>query len=205
MITMTEETTNNYSESSNSDDSSGNSNNNNTNLGNDDNDTNDKKTVASSDAGAYLVVRIRGQADVPYWATYTMSILKLERKYRATILPAKDNTLGMLNKIKHYVAWTILDEDLARELLEKKARKSGYKKVSQDDISKLGFDDLTHLARDLANGVATLSKLAPLKPWFALAPPRHGFRRSTKRLAGQKGILGNNRDLGDLVRRMMIV
>ena len=155
--------------------------------------------------GAYLVVRIKGQADVPYWASHTMAIMKLERKYRATILPAKDNTLGMLNKVKHYVSWTRIDAGLAHELLEKKARKSGYRKVTADDIAGLGFESMQHMADALTSGSASLSKLKPLKPWFALSPPRHGFRRSTKRLAGQKGILGNNRDLGDIVRRMMTV
>ncbi len=162
-------------------------------------------TNSTGNSGAYLVVRIRGQADVPYWATHTMSIMKLERKYRATILPAKDNTLGMLNKVKHYISWTKLNPELAQEILEKKARKSGYHKVTQEDIVKLGFKDIADVASALCNGSATLSKLKPLKPWFALAPPRHGFRRSTKRLAGQKGILGNNSDLGEIVRRMMIV
>ena len=77
---------------------------------------------------AYLVVRIKGQADVPHWAITTMKLLKLEKKYRATILPVKDNTLGMLNKIKHYVSWIALDTELTKELLDKKARKSGYQK-----------------------------------------------------------------------------
>ena len=31
-------------------------------------------------AKAFLVVRICGQPDVPYWATTTMSLLKLEKK-----------------------------------------------------------------------------------------------------------------------------
>ena len=44
---------------------------------------------------AFLVVRIRGQADIPYWATTTLKLLKLDKKFRATIIPAKDNTLGM--------------------------------------------------------------------------------------------------------------
>ena len=47
-------------------------------------------------AKAFLVVRISGQADVPYWAVTTMKLLKLEKKYRATIIPEKDNTIGML-------------------------------------------------------------------------------------------------------------
>ena len=154
-------------------------------------------------ANAYLVVRIKGQADVPYWATTTMELLKLEKKYRATILPAKENTLGMLNKVKHYVSWIELDADLAKELIDKKARKSGYKKITPEDLKELGFASSDELGKALSDGKATLSKLKPLKPWFALAPPRYGFKRSTKRLYGQKGVLGENKELGTIVRNMM--
>ena len=72
---------------------------------------------------AYLVVRIKGQADVPYWAVRTMTLLRLDKKYRATILPAQENTLGMLDKVKHYVSWFDIDAPLAKELIDKKARK----------------------------------------------------------------------------------
>ena len=154
-------------------------------------------------ANAYLVVRIRGQADVPYWATHTMTLLKLDKKYRATILPAKDNTLGMLKKVQHYVSWIELDASLAKELIDKKARKSGYQKITQEDLKELGFASTDELATALSEGKATLSKLKPLKPWFALAPPRLGFKRSTKRLYGQKGVLGQNKELDTIVRRMI--
>ena len=154
-------------------------------------------------AKAYLVVRIKGQADVPHWATTTMSLLKLEKKYRATILPAKDNTLGMLDKVKHYISWIELDSELAKDLLNKKARKSGYQKITPEDLKELGFNTIDELASALSEGKATLSKLKPLKPWFALSPPKHGFKRSTKRLYGQKGVLGLNKELGTIVRRMI--
>jgi len=152
---------------------------------------------------AYLVVRIKGQADVPYWAATTMTLLKLDKKYRATILPAKENTLGMLNKVKHYISWIELDVALAKDLLDKKGRKSGYKKITAEDLKELGFNSIDDLATALAEGKATLSKLKPLKPWFALSPPRHGFKRSTKKLYGQKGMLGLNAELGTIVRRMI--
>jgi large subunit ribosomal protein L30 len=154
-------------------------------------------------ANAYLVVRIKGQADCPYWATTTMTLLKLDKKYRATILPAKDNTLGMLRKVQHYIAWVELDASLAKELIDKKARKGGYQKITAEDLKELGFASSEELATALSEGKATLSKLKPLKPWFALAPPRFGFKRSTKRLYGQKGVLGQNKDLGNLVRNMI--
>ncbi len=154
-------------------------------------------------ANAYLVVRIKGQADVPYWASTTMTLLKLDKKYRATILPAKENTLGMLKKVMHYISWIELDADLAKEILDKKARKSGYKKITSEDLKEIGFNSMDELATALAEGKATLSKLKPLKPWFALSPPRHGFKRSTKKLYGQKGVLGLNKELGTIVRRMI--
>jgi len=154
-------------------------------------------------ANAYLVVRIKGQVDVPHWAKTTLELLKLEKKYRATIIPAKENTLGMLNKIKHYVSWIEVDTGLAKELLDKKARKSGYQKITPEDLKELGFSSTDELASSLVDGKTSLSKLKPLKPWFALAPPRHGFKRSTKRMYGQKGVLGQNKDLPTLVRRMM--
>ncbi|KEQ56984.1 50S ribosomal protein L30P [Marine Group I thaumarchaeote SCGC AAA799-B03] len=154
-------------------------------------------------ANAVLVVRIKGQADCPYWASTTMDLLKLERKYRAVILPAKDNLLGMLKKVQHYVSWVDLDADLAKELIDKKARKAGYKKVTEEDLKELGYASSAELAAALTEGKTMLSKLKPLKPWFALAPPRHGFKRSTKKLYGQKGILGRNKELGTIVRNMI--
>jgi len=137
-------------------------------------------------ANAVLVVRIKGQADCPYWATHTMELLKLDKKYRATILPSKDNLLGMLKKVQHYVSWVDLDVDLAKELIDKKARKSGYQKINDDDLKKLGFANSEELATALSEGKTMLSKLTPLKPWFALAPPRHGFKRSTKNCMAKK-------------------
>ena len=154
-------------------------------------------------AKSYLVVRIKGQADVPYWASHTMMLFKLDKKYRATILPAKENTLGMLDKVKHYVSWFEIDVPLAKEIIDKKARKSGYQKVTLEDLKNIGFESSEDLAIALCNGTTSLSKLKPLKPWFALAPPRSGFKRSTKKLYGQNGILGRNKDLEMIVRRMI--
>ena len=152
---------------------------------------------------AYLVVRIKGQADIPYWATTTLKLLKLDKKFRATILPAKENTLGMLKKIQHYISWQEIDVSTTKELLDKKGRKAGYKKITSEDLSEIGFKTMDELASSLTEGKSTLSKLKPLKPWFALAPPKHGFKRSTKKLYGQKGVLGHNKELNTIVRRMM--
>ena len=154
-------------------------------------------------AKAYLILRIKGQADVPHWARTTMKLFKPEKKYRATIVPATDSTRGMLQKIQTFVSWCEAPEDITRELVEKRARKSGYRPLTDADIREMGYENHDAIAESLYTGRVALSKLKPLKPWFALAPPRLGFKRSTKRLAGQKGILGKNKDLPDIIRRMI--
>lgn len=154
-------------------------------------------------AKAYLVVRMRGQIDIPYWAKTTLNLLKLEKKFRATIIPSKENTLGMLNKIKHYVSWQEANVDIAKELLDKKGRKSGYKKITNDDLTKLGFKTVDDLAASVIDGKTTMSKIKPIKPWFALSPPKRGFKRSTRKTYGEGGILGQNQELIDLVRSMI--
>ncbi len=154
-------------------------------------------------ANAFLVVRMRGTVNVPHWAKTTLNLLHLERKFRATIIPARENTKGMLDKIKHYVSWQEVDTAIMKELLEKKARKEGYKKITSEDIVKLGFKSSEDLAKSLTEGTASLSKLKPLKPWFALSPPRHGFKRNTKKMYGEGGILGNHKELLAQVRNMI--
>ncbi len=151
---------------------------------------------------AFLVVRMRGTINVPHWAKTTLHLLHLDRRFRATIIPAKDNTKGMLDKIKHYASWQEIDVATAKELLEKKGRKGGYKKITPEDIAKLGFKNLEELAKSLAEGNTSLSKLKLVKPWFALAPPKHGFRRSTKKMYSEGGVLGNHKELLAQVRNM---
>lgn len=152
---------------------------------------------------AFLVIRMKGTINVPHWANTTLDLLHLDKRFRATIVPERDNTKGMLNKIQHYVSWQVIDISTTKELLEKRARKEGYRKLTSEDIEKLGFKNTDELAKSLADGAVALSKLKPLKPWFALAPPRHGFKRSTKKMYGEGGILGNHKELLTQVKMMI--
>jgi large subunit ribosomal protein L30 len=152
---------------------------------------------------AYLVVRIRGTVNVPAWAQTTLDSLNLTKKFRATIIAENSETLGMLRKVKDIVAWTSVDASFVKELLEKKGRKNGYKSIRDSDLPA-EYKNIEELAVAIAeNKVTTLSKLKSIKPWFALAPPRGGFRRKTKTQYSQKGILGENQELIQLVKNML--
>jgi len=63
--------------------------------------------------------------------------------------------------------------------------------------------DFEKIATDISQNQTYLSKITGIKPWFALNPPRGGFKKKSKRSFSQDGILGENKELVSLVRRMM--
>jgi large subunit ribosomal protein L30 len=76
--------------------------------------------------------------------------------------------------------------------------------LDEQALEGLGFK--SHA--DLANAIMTdesPSRLASkgLKPFFGLSPPKGGFRRSSRRQFREGGILGENPQLADILKRMI--
>lgn len=151
---------------------------------------------------AYLVVRIKGTVNVPAWAKTTLANLNLDKKFRATLVAENLETLGMLRKVKDIVAWTSVDADFIKELLERRGKLSGYKPITKSDLPK-EFESIEELATAIAQNKTSMSKLNSIKPWFALAPPKGGFKQKTKTQFSQNGVLGHNEHLVQLVKNML--
>jgi large subunit ribosomal protein L30 len=151
---------------------------------------------------AYLVVRIRGTVNIPYWADNTLDNLNLDKRFRATVIPENPESLGMLRKVKEMVAWTSADATIIKELLEKRGKKTGFKPITNSDLPE-GYNTIEELASAIADNKITLSKIRSIKPWFALNSPRGGFKRKTKTQYSQDGILGEDKGLTDIVKRML--
>ena len=151
---------------------------------------------------AYLVVRIKGTINIPQWAKTTLNGLNLDKRFRATIIPESPEYLGMLRRVKEEVAWTKADANIVKDLLEKRGRKTGYKPLSDSDIPK-EYQSIDELATAIAEDKTSMSKLEGIKPWFALSPPKGGFKRKTKRQYAENGVLGNDDELIEIVQRML--
>jgi large subunit ribosomal protein L30 len=151
---------------------------------------------------AYVVLRIKGTVNVPHWARYTLDNLSLYKKFWATILPETPESIGMLRKIKDFVAWSHVDASFVKELLEKRGKTIGSKplKLLPDSAP---YNDIDELAADLAKDKIRLSSLQMVKPWFALNPPRGGFKRKTKTQYHQRGVLGEDKELVEIIKRMI--
>lgn len=151
---------------------------------------------------AFLVVRIKGTVNIPTWARTTLDGLNLDKRFRATIVPETPQSLGMLKKVKEVVAWTKADATMVKELLEKRGRKTGYKPITNADLPK-EYKSIEDLATAIADNKVAMSKVEGIKPWFALSPPKGGFKRKTKQQYTQDGVLGDDKELTEIVKRML--
>ncbi|MEM2950159.1 MAG: 50S ribosomal protein L30 [Nitrososphaeria archaeon] len=150
-----------------------------------------------------LVVRIRGTINVRYDIKKTLELLRLKRTYSATIVPKNEYYLGMLHKAKDYIAWGEIDFETAKQLILKRGKTVGGKPVD-DSIAKIeGFNNVDELVKAIVDGVKKFSELKVIKPYFYLAPPKGGFKRSTKRSYQYKGVLGENKEILSIVAKMI--
>ncbi len=153
---------------------------------------------------AFLVVRMRGTVNVPFWALTTLKNLYLNKKFSATLVPETSDYLGMLRKINQWVAWSKADSDIVKTLIEKRGKKKTPKLDTQKESERKdeykGIDELVNV---IVNDKIKFSDQNSIKPWFSLNPPKGGFKRKSKKQFSDGGILGNNKDLLEIVKRMV--
>jgi len=153
---------------------------------------------------AFLVVRMRGTVNVPFWALTTLKNLYLNKRFSATVVPETSDYLGMLRKINQWVAWSKADSDIVKTLIEKRGKKKTPKLDTQKESERKdeykGIDELVNV---IVNDKIKFSDQNSIKPWFSLNPPKGGFKRKSKKQFSDGGILGNNKDLLEIVKRMV--
>ncbi len=155
----------------------------------------------------YAIIRIRGRVDVPPDIDYTLKLLRLHKKFHATLYPSDlPGIQGMLRKVKDWVTWGEIDEETLIELLKKRGRIIGDKPLTDEYVEKkLGISGgIAGLAKALIEGRVKYHKLNGVKPVFRLHPPRGGFKGSTKRPYNDGGELGyRGKAINELIKRML--
>jgi large subunit ribosomal protein L30 len=155
---------------------------------------------------ALLIVRIRGTINVPYWAITTLKNLYLNKRFSATLVPETPNYLGMLRKINQWVAWSKADSEIVKTLIQKRGKKRNTKSVSitkKGSENTDGYKGIEELVDVVVNDKIKFSDQNNIKPWFSLNPPKGGFKKNTKKQFSDGGILGNNKDLLEIVKKMV--
>lgn len=147
------------------------------------------KAAEASNKNLICIIRITGEVKVKPEIVETLYRLRLRKKYACTLInPNNKGLAGMVNRVKHSVAYGEIDEETLAALLKARGKSINNKKINYEEAAK-----------ELMNG-KTLTELG-LKPFFRLHPPRKGIN---SKLQYPKGVLGNNgKNINELVRRML--
>jgi len=137
------------------------------------------------------VIRIHGRVKIKKKVEETLYRLRLRRKYSCVVLSPTKEQLGMIKKLKDFVAFGEINDKTFKELIEKrgqfidKSKKIDAKKVVEEIKKGRKYKELN------------------LKPFFRLHPPRKGIE-SKKHFGVGKGVLGDNgKEINKLIERML--
>jgi len=153
----------------------------------------------------YAIVRLRGTVNIKPEIKYTLNLLRLPRVNHCVLVEENAYYAGMIQKVKDYVAWGEISEDILELLLARRGRLEGGKRLTEEHIREnTHFGGLKELAHALIDGDLEMNELVSLKikPVLRLHPPRKGHRgikRSVKQ-GGELGYHGNT--INELLYKM---
>ena len=140
----------------------------------------------------YVIIRLRGPVGVNKEIEYTMKLLKLNKINHCVLLEENKVMYGMIQKIKDYIAYGIIDKLSLINLLKYRGKLTGNKKLTEEELSKnSSYSTFESLSEDLLNGTIKLKEMKFIKQVFRLHPPRKGHK-GIKRTVQQGGTLGNH-------------
>jgi large subunit ribosomal protein L30 len=150
-----------------------------------------------------LVVNLHGSINASAPVRKALEDMKVSRKFSASVMPSDETALGMLHICKDRLSWSAVDTELLSTLLEKRGMVSESKRLDQGSLKAMGYKNYGDLAKKMFDEKARLSAVQGVRPFFRLSPPKGGFKRSMRRQFSEKGLLGRNPQLGEIVRRMV--
>ena len=153
--------------------------------------------------GLLLVVNLHGQINSSAPVRKALNELWVAKKFSASVVTDDVPTVGMLRLCKDYVAWCPVSEELLTDLLKKRGMVSAARSLDVATLKDLGCKNHEDLAAKMVKDQTRLSAVDGVLPYFRLAPPKGGFKRSLRRQATERGLLGNNPNLDAIVRRMI--
>lgn len=148
------------------------------------------------------IVRIRGSVNVRRGLEDTMKMLRLSSVNSCVVVSDDPSHRGMVKKVKDYVTFGELDYETFLEMLKKRGRLEGNKRLDEKTVAETGHGSVERLAKAVFEGKVNPRKVPKLKPVFRLTPPSKGFR-STK-THYPKGDLGyRGKAINELIKRMI--
>jgi large subunit ribosomal protein L30 len=138
----------------------------------------------------YAVVQVRGVVNTRQDIKDTLKMLRLHHINHCVLVPDTPENLGMIRKVKDYVAYGEADAPTIETLLRTRGRIIGDSPLTDEYVkSNSTYSTITEFAQALAGGEIKLRDIPGVKPVLRLHPPRKGYK-TTKRTFPQGGALG---------------
>jgi large subunit ribosomal protein L30 len=150
-----------------------------------------------------LVVNLHGAINSSAPVRNALEELKVVRRFSASVVTDDPATTGTLKLCKDYIAWSPVSQELLTMLLEKRGMVSMTRALDLASLKSIGYNGYEDMAQKMAEEGIRLSAVKGIRPFFRLAPPAGGFKRSMRRQYTEKGLLGRNPKLEAIVRRMV--
>ncbi len=151
----------------------------------------------------YFVVQVRGVVNTRREIKDTLKMLRLHHINHCVLIPDTPAYMGMIRKVKDYVAYGVAEADVLATVLESRGRLTADEKLTDAYVKENSqYADIESFAKAICAGEAEITDLPGLKPVLRLHPPRKGYK-SIKRTYQQGGALGNyGAEINGLVYRM---
>lgn len=151
----------------------------------------------------YAVVQVRGTVKTRREIKDTLKMLRLHHINHCVIIPDTPAYVGMIRKVKDFVAYGEIDAATVEELLKTRGRLVGDAHLTDEYIKENSqYAGISAFAKALSTGEARLADVPGLKPVLRLHPPRKGYK-TTKRTYQQGGSLGyHGENINDLLYKM---
>lgn len=155
----------------------------------------------------YFAVRIRGAPGMKGTILDTLSMLRMYKVNHGVLIWTVKSYMGMLDKVKSYIAYGEIDEKTLVRLLRTRGRVEGNKPLTDEHIKNLTqYKNIKEFAKALLNGEIQYrpKDIYKIKPVFRLHPPRKGHRGTIKKHYAEGGTLGNVGDYINVLIHKMV-
>lgn len=151
----------------------------------------------------YAIVQVRGVVNTRREIKDTLKMLRLHHINHCVLVPDTPEYLGMIRKVKDFVAYGEVDAGTIETILRTRGRVAGNAPLTDEYVkSNSAYRDIPEFASALASGEARLTDVPGVKPVLRLHPPRKGYR-TIKRTVQQGGALGYyGEEINSLLHRM---
>lgn len=151
----------------------------------------------------YAIVQVRGVVNTRREIKDTLKMLRLHHINHCVLVPDTPEYLGMIRKVKDFVAYGEVDAETIETILRTRGRVVGNAPLTDEYVKgNSAFGGISEFAAALASGEARLTDVPGVKPVLRLHPPRKGYR-TIKRTVQQGGALGYyGQEINSLLHRM---